>query len=549
MDEYQAASESISSPKQDILQCSLCAFAASNRSELKKHLISHCASKQYNNSDYNTVLGYLSVLKSTSNPNSDSCSSFVLTEPEIEESDASSLNASRIIRNVNKRKTSFQETKKCKHCNFIANTKIEYWEHMRNHIEKGFSCTKCSFVTKYKHHMTHHWLSIHDGSKPFKCKKCSYMCVSKSMLSSHLKKHSNIYSYRCASCEYKSKFCNALKRHLRKKGHQPAMVLNADGTPNPLSIIDVYGTKRGPKQKTPSKKQEEPTTAIMMTTTNNQLDSTVTSPSLPFHNSIIHYSNMTTINGINDGHWINQNDTIKNEPNAMFPYNDLVAAFNLSSQVSFCEDKIFHEKYTENMQKANNVQLTDPLTEYAKILCTEDWSSKIFLKNLPVTHLDMTNNVNKRTESTDVPLDLSKTEQNINNNKLQFHSLIKNTTNSSKDIRTNKRKGKAIKLEHYIMEEDTDEQEQNKDAFSDFLPDSTIDFYEINERAKEIESENNLFDAKLICHYCEIVFGNVVMYTMHMSCHNLTHPYTCNMCGKQCNDKLSFSLHIVQTEH
>ena len=28
------------------------------------------------------------------------------------------------------------------------------------------------------------------------------------------------------------------------------MVLNQDGTPNPLPIIDVYGTRRGPKKKT-----------------------------------------------------------------------------------------------------------------------------------------------------------------------------------------------------------------------------------------------------------------------------------------------------------
>ena len=28
------------------------------------------------------------------------------------------------------------------------------------------------------------------------------------------------------------------------------MVLNNDGTPNPLPIIDVYGTRRGPKKKT-----------------------------------------------------------------------------------------------------------------------------------------------------------------------------------------------------------------------------------------------------------------------------------------------------------
>ena len=37
---------------------------------------------------------------------------------------------------------------------------------------------------------------------------------------------------------------------MRKYAHKPAMVLNHDGTPNPLPIIDVYGTRRGPKKKT-----------------------------------------------------------------------------------------------------------------------------------------------------------------------------------------------------------------------------------------------------------------------------------------------------------
>ena len=41
----------------------------------------------------------------------------------------------------------------------------------------------------------------------------------------------------------------SLKLHLRKYSHKPAMVLNPDGTPNPLPIIDVYGTRRGPKKK------------------------------------------------------------------------------------------------------------------------------------------------------------------------------------------------------------------------------------------------------------------------------------------------------------
>ena len=40
---------------------------------------------------------------------------------------------------------------------------------------------------------------------------------------------------------YATKYCHSLKLHLRKYGHKPAMVLNNDGSPNPLPAIDMYG--------------------------------------------------------------------------------------------------------------------------------------------------------------------------------------------------------------------------------------------------------------------------------------------------------------------
>uniref|UniRef100_A0A182FVX2 Protein hunchback n=1 Tax=Anopheles albimanus TaxID=7167 RepID=A0A182FVX2_ANOAL len=139
---------------------------------------------------------------------------------------------------------------KCKQCDFIAVTKLSFWEHTRTHIkpEKMLTCPKCPFVTEYKHHLEYH-LRNHQRSKPFQCPKCSYSCVNKSMLNSHMKSHSNVFQYRCADCNYATKYCHSLKLHLRKYSHKPDVVLNLDGTPNPLPIIDVYGTRRGPKAK------------------------------------------------------------------------------------------------------------------------------------------------------------------------------------------------------------------------------------------------------------------------------------------------------------
>lgn len=528
------------------------------RSKFTEHLISHCTSK-CNNPNFKAILAQLPVLDFFQGKSD--CSFPTLEEHtihETEEIDKSKLfhvNQSNIKQKPNK---NFREGKSCKQCNFVATTKLEYWEHMRCHI-KGFTCSKCSFVTKYKHHMNHHWLSVHDGSKPFKCKKCSYTCVSKSMLTSHLKKHSNIYPYRCANCTYKTKFCNALKKHLRKKEHQPAMVLNPDGSPNPLSIIDVYGTKRGPKQKSFVETEDEldENTDHSTIINNSQLSSASTSP---LQSPISRYLTVTTMNEMNDANWISQNSTKQNQPVVTFSYNDLVAAFNLSNQLLLREDATLHE----NIQEINHAH-TNTLMEYVKIMKM----SEEYVQNLPITCFD-TNDANKlhisdnvkttsnesstfvtlktqlksqKDESTDAPLDLRIGEVK---NQFQFQILA---TNSSKIIGTNKRKGRAMKLERRAIEENTTEQNEIESLKSSIINESGIRGENQNIKDSKGKTIADSIDTVHICHYCEITFGNVVMYTMHMGCHDFDDPYTCNMCGHHCTDKLSFFLHIARSQH
>lgn len=532
------------------------------RSKFNEHLISHCTSK-CNNPNFKAVFAQLPVLKflqgksNCSFPTLEEYTKYNVDEcniHETEEIDKSSHFRVNLQSNVKqKQHKGFREGKTCKQCNFVASTKMEYWEHMRCHI-KGFTCSQCSFVTKYKHHMNHHWLSVHDGSKPFKCKKCSYTCVSKSMLTSHLKKHSNFYPYRCANCTYKTKFCNALKKHLRKKEHQPAMVLNADGSPNPLSIIDVYGTKRGPKQKPSAEEQDELNQS--MTTNNSQLSS---APTSPVQSPVAHYLTVTTVNGMNDANWIIQNSMKQNQSVMTFPYNDLVTTFGLSNHLLLREDATFHK----NMQEINHAHV-DTLMEYVKIMNMPEEC----VQNLPTTCFD-TNDANKLyisdnvkatsesstfvtlqtqlksqiDESTDTPLDLRIAE--VERNQFQFQFLA---TKSPKITGANKRKGRAMKLERRAIEENTKPEEEEVESSKS----STINrpgFRRENQNIKDSKVIADSIDTEHICYHCEITFGNIVMYTMHMDCHGFDNPYTCNMCGHQCTDKFSFFLHIAQSQH
>nr|XP_022914462.1 protein hunchback-like [Onthophagus taurus] len=152
-----------------------------------------------------------------------------------------------------KKNSSKPKSFKCRMCEYVATTKEESWIHLKTHLkpEKMLCCPRCPFVTEYKHHLEYHLLN-HDGSKPFVCPECEYMCVNKSMLRSHLKSHSQIYQYRCKDCDYVSKYCHTFKIHLRKYRHEPGPVLNPDGTEDITKIIDVYGSRRGPRKRTVS---------------------------------------------------------------------------------------------------------------------------------------------------------------------------------------------------------------------------------------------------------------------------------------------------------
>ena len=74
---------------------------------------------------------------------------------------------------------------RCKQCSFVAMNKEDFWDHSKQHIkeDKQLNCPQCPFVTEFKHHLEYH-LRNHLGSKPFKCEKCNYSCVNKSMLNS-----------------------------------------------------------------------------------------------------------------------------------------------------------------------------------------------------------------------------------------------------------------------------------------------------------------------------------------------------------------------------
>ncbi|XP_012273252.1 protein hunchback [Orussus abietinus] len=528
---------------QDTLRCPVCAYTTLNRVEFTEHLAAHCTPKRETPDFAKSVR----TLDDNSRSSPIQCDR---SEHESEEADEPGVRVPR-VNSQGKVKTF-----KCKQCSFSAITKLEFWEHSRCHIkaEKLLTCPKCPFVTEYKHHMEYH-LRNHYGSKPFKCDKCSYSCVNKSMLNSHLKSHSNVYQYRCANCSYATKYCHSLKLHLRKYSHKPAMVLNADGSPNPLPIIDVYGTRRGPKPKPMNKNGEVGTTntglqsPVHMTQATNQGCPTANQVLTPHQLSPMgyHLSVMNPMQHLNG---------IQSPSNVIgFPCNQIFGGFAFANHFGLPDDsneaqldqlktnvfveyvKTLAEKRIPQEVPQDTQQQLSPgayningLNDGIKMAnTTEMMPSKVVTGNASSTTLESESSTGSKV----TPLDLSKPETPI----------TQSTTNSPRATGTRRRKGRAFKLDHRVLELDTDEEDESENTFEPPL--DSPGPKDLAERPAVDPEQSNEFT----CQYCEISFGNVVMYTVHMGYHGYKNPYTCNMCGHECTDKVSFFLHIARSKH
>lgn len=443
------------------------------------------------------------------------------------------------------------KTYRCKQCEFCTVTKLEFWEHTRSHIkpERLLTCPKCPFVTEYKHHLEYH-LRNHFGSKPFKCDKCSYSCVNKSMLNSHLKSHSNVYQFRCADCAYATKYCHSLKLHLRKYNHNPAMVLNPDGSPNPLPIVDVYGTRRGPKR--PRKPEE------------------ISSPQQPA---------LPTLHPMfSSPYGFLPSQTIS------YPYNTYMNTFHRNPINSFANHSMQDEPIQPKTEYENNFFSAAMSTIQQSTINNNQEGVKEYLTRVISTQQEIIARTGISEEDTTkasvgTPLDLSRPEPE------QQEEPVEPNVDQVPDqtvITKSRRKGKAFKLERIaqrLQQQSSDEEEcepSPKQPRLDLPQEHTkvkveeeekvecegkaplsprVNFCEpVNGEFKSSISEERKTRWKNVkevydCAYCDMLFGDVVMYTMHMGYHGYQNPFTCNMCGHQTSDKVQFFLHLFRFAH
>lgn len=496
------------------------------------------------------------------------------------------------------------KTFRCKQCNFVAVTKTEFWNHSRQHIKKDkmLTCPRCPFVTEYKHHLEYH-LRNHANSKPYQCPHCSYICVNKSMLNSHLKSHSNVCQYRCATCKYETKYLHSLKVHLRKYEHTPAMVLNPDGTPNPDPIIDVYGTRRGPKQR--------PRNTMKSTSKENNNDIPLpyhAPPPLPVfqpsYQVIPHQHSKHPVaypyGCIMPNAFIANNNNNSLLPN--FPQPGIIctrekgAEFpdlkrnlpNENSEHFFATTFQYDHMGTSNN---NNKNIASGSNDFKMIAPEQSAEEQNPDKRNKLGTEEEVMSCNSKEEEGD-PLDLSKPEAMNVSSEASVSYVTPSILHKSTSMKTSKhrRKGQAYKLEQiswklqqsslsenggvnrsssHVSEseqkpppERTDNLMNTQDAQEDDIhgkQHSQSELMEVNEDLPKTREENSSAHANnsvsgdnpevYHCAHCDIIFNDFLLYSIHKGYHGFQDPFTCNMCGVQTANKVDFFLHIARSSH
>uniref|UniRef100_A0A9J2PR87 C2H2-type domain-containing protein n=1 Tax=Ascaris lumbricoides TaxID=6252 RepID=A0A9J2PR87_ASCLU len=505
------------------------------------------------------------------------------------------------------------KTYKCKQCNHVSISKEEQWAHARTHIpiEKQLGCTRCGFVTEYKHHLEYH-LRNHMGSKPFHCKKCAYSCVNKSMLNSHMKSHTNIYQFRCRDCTYATKYCHSLKLHLKKYNHNRAgdanetIAINANNV-SPFESINENDTLRhlsdsysmnGVDGDSPSPQSSIPQSLANAIT----LNPIVTSSSLNLASQLLLRQHqleqmdavmrINTLSGMGAGSMLTSRcalcnyQSLNQEDNIRHQVNHLIAPQSDNPLASLCNSIGLPTSLRPSSTTANEEDEENTTLKADEKQSGNEEEQDVTIENMEQEEHRLCNisgeshtsppgsaksSGDEGSLTTDETGDKGarKRKAGLKLNQIAARLHEKNSPGVDDVVDTNE----EVKREKM----DDDEKESvvespiatclpipapivSRPTPSRLLPHLLLpeDTGHLNifqqaciAHMHSMEQKfRSAFDMwRFSCPHCKMAFQDEPLFHIHMGYHGYDNPFKCNRCGQSCNDGLTFNLHLLQAKH
>lgn len=374
---------------------------------------------------------------------------------------------------------------KCKHCDYVGTTKQDFWIHLGTHIKP---------------------------ERQIRCPVCPFITEFKHHFEYHSRNHQGKKPFKCPECTYTCVNKSMLNSHMKshsdvfqyrcddcvyatKYVHSLKLHLRKYGhrVATPLetegcldaSSIDVYGKRRGPKKRSSKSKRAA-----------QQQKSVESSPSTLTLPVTLASPSMDQLPQTLSPHTL-ASPQKQQQPSA--PH--LQSLF--TSQILHTNPNLL--SYYLNTMKA---QMLAQFAQHNKSVDDDDDDDN---DEMPMTGSDrldtsMENDIEIQPESPTSSMPTT-----------SINGSLLNKINSTID-------------EHRMSgQEHEAERQSDKTAKLDATTPDTSKLYH--------------------CKFCGIYYEDAIIHTIHMAHHGFNDKFMCNKCGEQCNDRVSFNMHIAQMQH
>ena len=95
-------------------------------------------------------------------------------------------------------------------------------------------------------------------------------------------------------------------------------------------------------------------------------------------------------------------------------------------------------------------------------------------------------------------------------------------------------------------ENEAEETSQQQPEISSSLSSFSNLFHQVNSTISQIIDALDIAKSESFrCKYCNIVFNEYSLYSIHVGMHSNSNPWKCNVCGHICSNKIDFAVHIL----